>query len=501
MKNPSLIVIAFLLLSLPLRADRLDDQIRLLLPDETASGITTERQYLRQSLEGLIVDLENAKLGRKSVKKQIAGIRQQVNARYLKRFKQEASLMDFFRNGEYNDLSLALVYAILLEHFEINYAGLVNHWETEVIADPNGQKVRLTMPKARTGSAQKTRAFRYDYVELINLTILPAQRPKSANGVDSLFQLNHYAPREALDFSQMAAYAHYRQALQFYRTGEFLEVIRFLNVASLIDDRPAFDALEQATYLQLAELDGEDGQQALFYFFELWNKKPENKYLPAALLTHFIHATDQLLLSGNNDFGTAEQLYTFLESRGNKHPHWQKQLKELYYLQKSRFWAAQGRYDKVRSIVDSLYRMQPNNPVFKDVAGNLTLRALRASGTTGEELREKISEAIHRYPFLLNNPATNDLLLQDQARNIRRLYDADQGYRGDNQLAIFRTQVSQLPSGPRRSLWVLDAYVAASNYYFRLGNYQQALHLVTEALRFAPEDDYLLHRQEVLQRY
>ncbi|MEL6355501.1 MAG: hypothetical protein AAFQ37_01065 [Bacteroidota bacterium] len=495
--------IYLLLLSLSLAfssllAERLEDQIKMLLPDEDQNR-QTERQYFKKAVDDLITSLVVNKVGRKSEKKKIARIQAQIERQFLRRYVPDANLADFFRDGQYNDASLAIVYALVFDHFGIPYKAKVDHWRTSVVGAPGGSKVNLTIPRAPTMTEVKTKAFRYDYVEMLNLTILPAQRPTSSIGVDSLYQRFYYSPQESLDFAQLAAYWHYLRAQHEYRAKEYLKVIRILSVAKQLEDRAAFSALEQATYLQLAELEEEDGKQALFYFFELWNKDPGNTYLPAALLTHFIRVSDPLLEPGA-DFGRAEQLYTFLDSRGGKRTEWRNQLRELYYLQKSRFYAANGRYDQVLDYVDSLYIMQPNSPVFRKVVGGLTFRAIKASGATGEDLRRKMDQAIQRYPFLVDHPATNDLLLEDQARSIRRLYDADQGYRGDNQLAIFRTQVTQLPPGPRRALWVLTVYVAAANYYDRLGDPTHAQRLVKEGLQYAPEEPYLLHLDDLLKR-
>ncbi|MEM9836297.1 MAG: hypothetical protein AAF828_07330 [Bacteroidota bacterium] len=494
-----LLFLSFFCCLLSLRADRLDEQIQLLLPDD-GQNRATERQYVQRAIRSLISSLELEKITKKAPQKKVELIRERVVMNYLRSYVAGAELVDFFRKGEYDDISAAIVEAILFDHFAVPYFGVVQHWDARLLAVAKGMRETLSLPGEQPQTSTKQRAYKNDYVELLNLTVLPAQRPTSTEGVDSLFNRFHYAANEGLNFEQLAAYWHFQRAMHFYVQDDFLGAIRSLGIASQHEKRPAFAALEQATYLQLAQLDEENERQALFYFFELWNKDPDNKYLPNALLTHFVQSTTPLIEPGT-DFGKGEQLYQFLESRGTDQPKWQNQLREIYYLQKSRYYGAQGRYDRVNAYIDSLYVMRPDHPVYRKVIGDLSIRAIRAEELSGDALQKRVNQLTTRYPFLVDSPRITDFMLESQAKAIRRLYDADEGYRADSQLAIFRAQAGQLPDNQQRAVWVLTVYVAASNYYFRMGHYQQARNLIQQGLQLNPTDDYLLHRQEVLSGY
>lgn len=487
-----------------LHADAIDDKLKLIYldnDDDQAQNQQTERQFVHLAIIDLVNSLQADKVDRKSATQKIELIHERVTMNFLRTYRSGANLIDLFRLGEYDDVSMVLLEAILLEQFGVAYVAFIDHWEARLLADPAGAKTVLAIPVTNHQETARQRAFRMDYVEVLNLTVLPAQRPTSSVGVDSLFNRYHYAAREALNFKQLVGYWHYQQALRLYGVKDYLGVIRTLNVARQTGGkRPAFEALEQATYLQLAEWEGENAQQSLFYFFELWHKDPDNAYLPNALLTHFIYSTNHLLKPGTS-FGEAEQLYQFLDSRGKDHPAWRNHLREIYYLQKSRYYGEQNRYDLVTTYIDSLYVMRPGNPVYQKVIGDLTFRAIRAEGLSGQALQQRLDLATARYPFMLKNRGIANVVLEDEARTIRAYYESDQGYQGDNQLVLFRNQLTKVSPTKQRNIWVLTVYVAASNYYFRLGNYAQALRLVEEGLAFNPEDDYLLHRRDVLRRY
>lgn len=476
----------------------LQAKIQTLLPDEDGSR-AEDRKYVENQLATLISQLKAERIDRKSTKKKIKFITQMVSSRFMREASAKADLPDFFREGKYSDATLTLVYAMLMETFEVPWFAMVDHWDVYLLADPSGKKQQLT-----TNGSNHTRAiergYRADYVEMLNLTLLPGQRPTSAAAIDSLYYVYHYAEKELLNFKQLAAYWHYERALRAYYYRDYLLTIRRLSISKQLENRPAFSALEQATYLQLANLEEGDEHQSLFYLFELWSKDKENKYIPAALLTNFIQETDRII-EEERSFGRAEQLFTFLDSRGDEYPAWQRELRELYYLQKTRFAARDGLYNEVRSYVDSLYQMEPDNPVFRQLAGDLSLWTLRSTGSSGETLKGELDEIVTRYPFVKEYKGINDLLLADLAKEIRGHYEADQAYEGDNLLLQFRNKLPGTTAGKRRAIWVLTAYLSASNFYFRMKDYQQALNLIEEGLRYSPEDDYLLHRREVLKRY
>lgn len=476
----------------------LDQKLALLLPDEAESR-QTERQYVKKQLEKFIDQLRANRVDRKSTKKKIKFITEAVEGRFLREPSAKANIPDFFRYGKYSDATLTLVYAILMEAFDVPWLAMVDHWDVYLLVDPSGKQQQLAGSGVDHTRALE-RGYRTDYVNLLNLTLLPGQRPTSSEGVDSLYFMYHYAEKELLNFKQLAAYWHYERALRAYYYRDYLLTVRRLGVARQLEQRLAFAALEQATYLQLANLAEEDGKQALFYLFELWAKDQENQYIPSALLTSFIRQTDLLVQEGR-DFGRGEQLYTFLFSRGGPYPRWRADLQELYYLQKTRFAAKIGRYDQVKVYVDSLYQMEPDNPVFRELASEMSLWTLRSTNATGTQLKGELEQIMVKYPFVRQTKGINDLLLADLAKEIRGYYEADQGYEGDNLLLQFRTKLSGSTPGKRRAMWVLTAYLAASNYYFRQQEYIHALRLIEEGLRYSPEDDYLLHRQDVLSRY
>lgn len=484
----------------PLAADRLDERLQLVLPGGDTES-EDDRQFVEQAMRQLIMELESDKIAGKPYHKQLNWVRQRLDGGFFREYDINADLEDLFRQRKYNDVTASIAYAILLEYFSIPYITIIDHWEAQLIADPNGRSITLRSPSGQSNSQSRQLAFRQDYVALLNLTVLPAQRPVGQEAMDSLYKRFHYSPAQPLAFDELAAYYHYQRGLQAYEAGDYPQSIQTVNLAKQLDDRPILGVLEQAAYLQLARIEeGEDETTALYYLFELWHKDPENEYLPFALLSYYAEASEESVSIGHG-FESSEQLYLYLASRGRNFPDWQRQLKELYFYQRSRYEDKKGRDDLVMQYMDSLYRLQPAKVFYQEALTNLNLRLLRAQNLEGVALSQRIDATVNRYPFMANHPVLSDLVLRDLAKKIRARFVAEEAFAGERLLVEMRRSLTNMTQSPQRSIWVLEAYLAASYFYFLQADYQRARTLINEALGYEPTNDYLLHMQELLVNY
>ena len=495
-----LILLVFLCCVQPLTADRLHDRLQLVLPGGDNES-ENDRRFVERMVRQLITELESDKIVGKPYHKQLAWIRQRLDGGYFHNYDLNADLGDLFNQQKYNDVTATIAYALLLEHFNIPHITIIDHWEAQLIADPNGRSIVLRSPMGQSNSNSRQLAFRQDYVALLNLTVLPAQRPVGQSAMDSLFRRFHYSPTQPLEFDQLAAYYHYQNGLLAYELGDYPTVIQSVNLARQLDDRPILAVLEQAAYLQLARIEEEeDATAALYYLFELWHKDPSNEYLPYALLSYYTEASEEAIEIGHG-FEGAEQLYLYLHSRGRNFPSWQMQLKELYFFQRSRYEDKKKRDDLVMQYMDSLYRLRPSESFYQQALSSLNIRLIRAQGLEGVALSQRIDATVNRYPFMANEPVLSDLLLGDLAKKIRAHFVAAEPFAGEQLLVEMRRSLANMSESPQRSIWVLEAYLAASYYYFLQAQYDRSRALINEALSYAPTNDYLLHRQELLVNY
>lgn len=273
-----------------------------------------------------------------------------------------------------------------------------------------------------------------------------------------------------------------------------------LELALQKEERPAFLVLRKASELQLKAITQPDIEGDINTLFKQWAERPDNQYLPAAILQHFDE--QQRLLLAEDSLGAAGDLLgDYLSRAPAGNTEWAKNLSDLQQYRLLRHHFTNGRIDLAQRLAENLFAEDPEDEAMRFVLGELVIDALRRTRLKGEEFAAAVETAASRYPFIRKQDRFADLLLRELAWKVRDRYEADDLHGGTDALHRFRQALIDIPIGEQRSLWTLTAFIAASNYYFRMEEYQQAREFVGEGLRYNPKEEYLLHRRDLLLRY
>lgn len=477
-------------------ADPLNQQLRLLIPGESAAHHSA-RDYTQNKIEELVTSLRADKISRKSTKKQIQRITDYVESRLLRDAVDYAPLQDLFRNGAYTQATTTALYALLFEQLGLSFEIRVDLWEVYVVADPDRRAVALFAPGKRKRSARRERSFVEEYNRYVAALYSGSTPPPSTTeSFEEQFQRHYFAPGTTLDIRELSAFMRYREGLHQYGQRAFAAALYALDDAIRIDDRSPYRLLRRAALIQLADQNSSHSREALFYLFQLWQENPEDGNLRNEFVRRFIEGAKRL--ETPEDLIPFDRLYGYLHRKTISDPVLLRQLTEIYLLQKARFFARRGQVEQVAVYVDSLYRIKPNDPTIQDAVGRIVAWSLRGKREYTDGLNQ-LSEFKRRYPFLATHPAFTDMQLFYQAENVRALYDREQTNLGNTALRQFDTMLVQAGGKTARSeLWIVTAYLAASNHYFRMGEYTTARELLEVADRLVPNHHYLLHRIELL---
>lgn len=494
-----LLFLTLFLTATSLRADALASRLRLLLPGEEA-GVVNERQFLYQRISSLFREMEDGKFGRKSVKKRIGKITDHLEENYLKVYSDDADLTDAFRRGRYNDATAAVLTALALEHYNVEYYALVDHWEAYLIADPAGKKVIIRHPETKKRKEGKEAAFRANFVELVRATVAEDLAVRSREQIDNAFFSYFYEPKKLLTFGQLSAYTIYREAQAAYADNNYKQAVALSKKASARENRPAFIVLRRAAEFQLAALAPKENTGDIGEFYRQWTEDPDNKYLPAAILNHFDEQQQLLLAQGRPDLAR-KLLNDYAAKAPAGSAAWEQELINLQRFRLVNHYYDRGRLDLAKTEAESLYADDPTNETVRFILGEIVIGSLRRTSSRGESFQREVQSAAKRYPFIRTQDRFADLLLRELAWKVRDLYAVDRAAEAKTALDQFRAALVDIPIGRERSLWTMTAFYAASDFYFRQEDYSRARQYVGEALRYAPEDQFLLHQQDLLGRY
>ena len=495
-----LLLCCVLLTSVGLRADDLSDRLRLLVPGSAAAAVN-ERQYLYQQVTELFGELEREeKVHRKRKKKRIRRIRDYLGEKVLLQYEASATITDVFQTGRYNYATASVLAALCFEKYEIAYAGYVDHWKAYLIADPVRRSINIYYGDPNADEAALKRSYRQDYLQLARETVGPNLPDLNGDAAANAFYDYHYRPSHKLTFTQLAAYAHFTNAQAEYAGGRHGRAIELAEAALALENRTPFLVILEAAKIQLKakvspEVVGDMG--ALFF---AWHEDPLNGYIPAAILQNFDE--EQRLLLASNEAGlTRNLLETYLAKAPTGHEEWRIQMEQLQQLRLLEHHHKQGDHPAAMGLAEKLYIEYPDDERFTFLLGEIVVSKLRKDAATSEALRQQMVAAALKYPFLNQHPRFIDLYLRQQALRIRDLYAEERPELAGAALDKFRASLASIDVGEDRSLWTLTAFAAASYYHFTIEDYRGAVKYIEEALQYAPQDRYLIHRLSVLEKY
>ena len=487
------------LLPLVAHADVLSSRLRLLLPGEDAPTVN-ERQFLYQRINGMWLTLEAKKVERKRTKKRIKRINEHLFASLFRRPVATARLADAFRTGSYNDATAALLLGLTYERFGVDYVAHVDHFRVYLVADPEGRDETILPPKFSAPTDKQRTAFRRQYVDVLRSTVLEDLPQLTPTEEDKIFFQHYYVPDRKLTLGQLAAFNYYRRAQAAYAAGEFAGAMALLETALLKEEQTAFLVLRTAAGLQLKAITQPTVEGDVSSLFRQWIEKPDNKYLPAALLQHF-DEKQRLLLASNQVEATAQLLDDYLGRAPAGQEQWGNDLRQLRQYRLLRHYFVSGRSDLARELAEQLYEQNPGDEGIKFVLGEILIDGLRRTRLTGPAFTAAVEAVAQRYPFVREQNRFVNLLLRELAWNVRDRYEADDAAGGELALERFTDALVGIAVDEERSVWTLTAFLAVSNYHFRQENYVAARAYVDKGLAYNPRDSYLLHRRELLGRY
>jgi hypothetical protein len=487
------------LFAVSLQADALSSRLRLLLPGENPPTVN-ERQFLYQRVSLLFNQLENDKIGRKSTKKKIKKISARLEGDVLKTYDPNAQLADAFRNGRYNDATAALITALVFEKFGVAYEGYVNHWEAYLIADPDHHAAEIYQPGHQKHKPAAETAFRRDYLEVLRATLLEDLPNMSTEEVDKLFNRYYYQPGKKLTFGQLTAFLQFRLAQSAYRAKDYLLTVELLEIALSKEERPAFLVLRKAAELQIKAINRPEVEGDISTLFQQWAEAPNNKYLPAALLQHFDE--QQRLLIAESRLGEATELLSdYLSRAPASKTTWSGEMSRLQQYRLLSHHFLNDNISKARRLAEKLYAGNPENERVKYLLGEIVIDQLRRSRSTGQVFINAVETAARDFPFIREQERFADLFLRELAWKVRDIFAEGNGPGGEDALRTFRNSLIDIPLNESRNVWTLTAFIAASNYYFRVEDYGRARFYVDEGIKYNGNDEYLLHRRDLLARY
>ncbi|MGB3802213.1 MAG: hypothetical protein WA952_20495 [Lewinella sp.] len=496
----SLYLLFFMLLTLSLRAERLEDRLRMLMPG-AGPEVTQNRRLVESRLEEVLRRFRREdQLSSLPLADKLTRISTRLQAEFLQEFRPDAELIDAVRDGIYSDATATILFALSLEHFNVAHELYVDHWETYLLVDPSGYRQAVRHPRATEHDESTETTFRRQYLSLIRSTVSPELPSLSERQSDSVFYRYYYHPDQRLTMRQLSGFQQLRLAQRAYSQGNYADSRAHLDQARLLDDRPALDVFARATELQIMAFSALRTDLQADRLFKEWQQNPDDSYYPTLLLQTFDRQQRAILAADRlEDLSPLTRSFTRQAPKG--HEEWADRLETIREIRLMQHYIDQGKVVPALELAEQLLSGDTQNPHYQAYVAELSLHEIQRHHADPKEQVRRAKTAVRKHPFVDTNARYADIILRESALTVRDHFAGDREADGLRELNYFRAQLERLPQANDRGLWTLTAFVAASNFYFAAEDYPAARRYVEEALSHHPTSEFLIHQLDLLGRY
>lgn len=451
------------------------------------------RQYVLREIEASAQRLDGQKIHRKRTKKVLQLLRQEIEGRYLRQYDPLADFSQLFKRGSYNELTAAAFTSMLLSELGLVHR-LSYHQRQPLIELADGTDLGIANWGRRRPPGLSSEQEQARLIELCNALELP---PQSDLRQSILAPFRSATTKRPLQPVELTGMLYYRQALQFYTQQRYPAALAALERARTYFNDPKLDLVRYAILYQQAGQQAADSLQTE-PLLELYEIHPSSE-IKTELVRRFAQQAEYWLLH-KDDYPALDKLYRQYRQTLAGEAVMLQQLKEIYFIEMAHYYAQQQNTSHVITYLDSLTLYRPNDPQIQHIISQLLVRSLSQQRDPVVGLAN-IAAYRRDFPFLRSHTMLNDMELSHRAELIRQAFDAGREAEALKSLEAFEQLLSRTGLTPRGPLWITTAYVAASAYYFRMADYPNARWYIRRALDLVPEDDFLLHRLEVLEQY
>lgn len=475
-----------------------EEQLHILLSAVPVNDRNSQ-QKIRLNIEETFRSLEADNIRRKPTRKILLQLEETLRLLYFKQYESNASFESLFKTGAYNDATASALYALFLGNFGLSYDILIEPRRIYPSVRDGSEQVALrTFDQSESGEKADER-YMQEYLRfLVEMKLLNALELKTGS-TKTLFYRYYLPKQERIRLLQLVGVLHYQQGLALYRRNNYQKALVELEEARRLYPAPRHDYARYACLYQLSAVASLDRMETLDPLFVLCRDYPTRE-VQQKILDYFSELATRAV-AGPSAMENLTRYYDLFLQRlpAGKEPS--RQIKKIYFLCKAQYHARQGNQsERVAACMDTIFRLDPADTTAQRFFASAIQQVLtrERDHLKGLPLLQSYKQ---RYPFLQTYPYVCDMELCYRADRIRELFDVQNETDGLTELNEFERLLGNFGKTPRRDSWVTTAYQSAAYFYFRKQNYAEARSMFGRALKFAPNDAFLQHQQELMERY
>ena len=459
----------------------------------TSDSVTTlnykkkiERFYTRMdaSLANLNAPRQKAKL-----------IFKEVHAYFFKQYEENVMFSRIFEAGMFNCVTASMLYAIILDHYQIPYEIKEKPTHIYLVALPGRDNIlfETTNPRGLYAPDEK---FKREYVNNLVKLKFTTQEHVNAVGLANAFNQYYYS-NDHITLEQLAGVQYYNQALSFVSDlkDEHAAIRSAVKMGMLY---PCAKHTVFKRYVIGLVLDNSryDQLRDIFYLCEYANGISDVKDEKFVLGTFESIVENKLIKEGEDTL--IHNAYAILKANLIN----EKLLKEvtyIYYGNLGSWEYNRGNMDESLSYCEKAYAINPKDSRLQEIISRALI--LKSDRLRGKEASiTMLHDYAEKFPFLKTNKLYKAMMTMHYAFRAYSLFLEDSGIEGYKYLSMMEENRAVAGEEMVATQDLLGlAYAEAGAYHFRKKEFNKAREIILKGLTLYPDHGELKERLKIVE--
>jgi len=463
------------------------DYLGLFLAIDSSQTRENLEQIRTQYLDYLS-KFQNKKFEKSSVKKKINILYDFIYETYFTQYELIILFNDIFTSSKFNCVTATALYSIFMHDLNIPFIIKENPVHVYLVGDPmsNGILIETTDPQNRIYNYDfRTKSSFAFYLVASKIITEGTLKTKS---IEEIFNKYFYSD-EDITLDQLIGIHYMNHAAYLLDDKKTKEAFRQLEKAYLFypSDKNGF-ILFTALSSIISNNNYKDFEN-IEYLFKLprytkFNITNDN------VTGEFIRATNNILIEEGNEKMYNDTYHGLVKCIEDSLLI--KDITFIYQYETGRYCLSNGWLKKGVDHIEKAFSLKPTNSEAMSLF--IAAVAIQIRGEQTDQILNILNDYLKKYPLLIDNDLFHGLLLETYLLKSRQYFDENNIDDGFNYLEKFELSYEINNKLPVSKDLIVQAYSAASVYYFKRGNYNQSKKYLQKGLDYVPGSSELKYR-------
>lgn len=426
--------------------------------------------------------------------KRLKQLFQMIHATFLKRYEEKASFDQLFTTGEYQCAGASILYAYILDKFQVPYEIKELPTHVYVVAYPGSYNILLETTDPAKGYFVPDAKTKENYINaLIKAKYLDADYVKKV-GTDKAFDEFFYS-KTNITLKEAIGVLYYNDAIEKMDDTKYNDAYSSIAKAQVLYPAKKNEFLQNAIMEELVKnfkFEDVKDWEGLVYNVNSSNSDEDKKKYVEFQFDNLIQKKLWKAAQKNK----VDEVHDYLE-KNLKDSTLKNDIEDEYLMENARYAYTSNNYTEAQAYIEKAIARNPANPQPKSMLTDMI--GPKFNGQPSVETVKSLDQYIAKYPFLGSDPRIRSICLYSYSYLTYYYFSINDGQQGDKYL---KTMCNELDTHNnylnRNDAQIAMAFGKASEFYYRKNGKSKSIDVLNTGLKYVPANELLLRKIKVL---